>query len=544
MRSLCSFLAALMALFLTSAPAVAEPRPLSESDEAAYRSAFSDVRRGDFAAALDRAGHVSDRSLFGQLQFEILFHRDYVASYVELSAWLTEYSNLADAERAYILAMRRIPPGEVEPRLPATIAARRAYQASVGMGEFREREARHQLNDGFVQRAWEVGQIQGDYWVAGMAAYRLGRFADAFQAFERVAIDPSESGWIRAGAGYWAARSLIHDRRPQQATDYLRLAARWPTTFYGQIAMRQLGSEPLILNAPWMTPAVNTVVYSAPDIDEAAAAEFVRTNATARRVAALAQIGRSEDAIEEFRLAMFNAPTQNERLQWAILGESLAYRLGLERTSQIDAADYPLPDLQPQGGFSLPRGLVYAIARKESRFNPQARSGAGAYGLMQVMPATAAELAGNATLRREPTLLFDPALNMRLGQMYVENVMAMDAIQGDLLRAIVAYNGGPRPVIEARRALGADADSLLIIENIPVSQSRQYVEEVVAAYWIYQRLLGGRLNTLDSVVQGLPLIHLALDRDPPPPPSETPVTVDGVASEQAAAPETTVPTGP
>lgn len=518
MRSLCSAVAALAGLFLMATAAVAEPRPLSEADEAAYRSAFSDVRRGEFAAALDRAGRVSDHTLYGQLQFEILFHRDYVASYGELSAWLNQYGDLADAPRAYALAVRRIPPGESEPRLPPTMAAMRAYQASAGMGEVREREARHQLNDGFIQRAWEVGQIQGDYWVAGMAAYRLGQYADAFQAFERVAIDPSESGWIRAGAGYWAARALIHDRRPQQATDYLRLAARWPTTFYGQIAMRQLGSEPLILNAPWMTPPANTVVYAAPEVDEAAAAAFVAANPVARRVAALAQVGRSEDAIEEFRLAMFNAPTQGERLQWAILGESLAYRLGLERTSQINADDYPMPDLQPQGGFSLPRGLVYAIARKESRFNPQARSGAGAYGLMQVMPATAAELAGNAAFRREPTLLFDPALNMRLGQMYVENVMTMDAIQGDLLRAIVAYNGGPRPVIEARRALGADADSLLIIENIPVSQSRQYVEEVVAAYWIYQRLLGGRLNTLDSVVQGLPLIHLALDRDPVPAP--------------------------
>ncbi|WP_051257278.1 lytic transglycosylase domain-containing protein [Brevundimonas aveniformis] len=534
MRLLSGILAAFVGLALFASNAIAEPRPLNEADEASYRSAFQDVRRGEFASALDRASHLSDRLLLGQLQFEILFHRDYAASFGELSAWLTEYADLADAPRVYTLAMRRIPPGEAEPRLPPGLAASRAYQASVGMGEFREREARHQLNDGFIQRAWEVGQIQGDYWVAGMAAYRLGRYADAFEAFERVAIDPSESGWIRAGAGYWAARSLTQDRRPQQATDYLRLAARWPTTFYGQIAMRQLGAEPLILNAPWITPGPNTVVYGAPEVDEAAAAAFVSSNPAARRVAALAQIGRTEDAIEELRLGTFNAATSDERLQWAILGESLAYRLGLERTSQIDAADYPMPDLQPQGGFSLPRGLVYAIARKESRFNPQARSGAGAYGIMQVMPATAAELSANVAFRREPTLLFDPAINMRLGQAYVERVMAMDAIQGDLLRAIVAYNGGPRPVIEARRALGADADSLLIIENIPVSQSRQYVEEVVAAYWVYQRLLGGRMDTLDAAAQGMPVIHVALDRDPEPPP---PVTTDA-ASEQTASPAT------
>lgn len=517
MRILGGLACALVALTLLGGIARAQPRPLNEADEASYRAAFLDVRRGEFAAALDRVGRVSDRTLYGQLQFEILFHRDYTATFEELSAWLAEYADLADAPRAYALAMRRIPPGAAEPRVPPSIAAARAYQAAAGMAEFREREARHQLNDGFLQRAWEVGQIQGDWWVAGMAAFRLGRYDDAFQAFERVAIDPSESGWIRSGAGYWAARSLIQDRRQEQAADYLRLAARWPATFYGQIAMRQLGAEPLILNAPWITPDENTIVFAPPEVDHSVAAAFAASNPMARRVAALAQIGRSEDAIEELRLASLNAPTPQERLQWAILGESLASQIGLERATLIDAADYPMPDLQPQGGFVIPQGLVYAIARKESRFVPTARSGAGAYGIMQVMPATAAELAGDSVFRRDPTLLFDPAVNMRLGQAYINSVLSMDAIQGDLLRAVVAYNGGPRPVIDARRALGADADSLLIIENIPVSQSRQYVEEVVAAYWIYQRLLGGKLDTLDAVVAGYPIVHLALDYVPPPP---------------------------
>lgn len=538
MRILGGLACVVAALTLFGGVAQAQPRPLSEADEASYRAAFLDVRRGEFSAALDRAGRVSDRALYGQLQFEILFHSDYTASFDELSAWLAEYADLADAPRAYSLAMRRLPPGGVEPRLPPSVAAARAYQATAGMPEFREREARHQLNDGFIQRAWEVGQIQGDWWVAGMAAYRLGRFGDAFQAFERVAIDPSESGWIRSGAGYWAARSLIQDRRQEQAADYLRLAARWPTTFYGQIAMRQLGAEPLILNAPWITPGENTIVFAPPEVDYAAAAAFVAANPHARRVAALAQIGRSEDAIEELRLAVLSAPTSQERLQWAILGESLASQMGLERTAQIDAADYPLPDLQPQGGFVIPQGLVYAIARKESRFVPTARSGAGAYGIMQVMPATAAELAGDSVFRRDPTLLFDPAVNMRLGQAYINSVLSMDAIQGDLLRAVVAYNGGPRPVIDARRALGADADSLLIIENIPVSQSRQYVEEVVAAYWIYQRLLGGKLDTLDAVVAGHPVVHLALDYVPPPPapPAPDPALTLAVTPEAPPAP--------
>lgn len=261
------------------------------------------------------------------------------------------------------------------------------------------------------------------------------------------------------------------------------------------------------------------------------AATFAGSDLRARRTAALAQLGRREEALAELRLGSLGAETSAARLNWATLGESLSYRLGLARATRIDATEYALPDLQPLGGFSTERALVYAICRKETRFNAEARSSAGAYGMMQVMPATASELTGDPLYRREPQALFDPAVNLRLGQNYIEYVMAMEPIQGDLLRAVVAYNGGPGPIYDARRALGPDADSLLMIENIPVAQSRQYVEDVVAAYWIYQRLMGGRLATLDAVVAGDAVIPLVLDRAPIAP---TPAVVDPVESAAAA----------
>ncbi|WP_296815252.1 lytic transglycosylase domain-containing protein [Brevundimonas sp.] len=523
----------LASLLAFASTARAEPRPLSENDEAIYRAAFQDVRMGRFAEGINRARNASDPVLLGQLQFEVLFHRDYTATFEELSAWLAEYADHAQAPRAYALAMRRIPAGASEPRLPLSMAAARAYSVHTGVPEsvLADRAARRSLNDGYLERAWELGGITGDWWVAGMAAYRLGRFEDAFTAFERVAIDASEDIWIRAGAGYWAARSLTEARRPQESTTWLRLAARWPNTFYGQVAMRQLGYEPLILNAPWIPTAENVVVIDAPPIDEIGAATFAGSDLRARRTAALAQLGRREEALAELRLGSLGAETSAARLNWATLGESLSYRLGLARATRIDATEYALPDLQPLGGFSTERALVYAICRKETRFNAEARSSAGAYGMMQVMPATASELTGDPLYRREPQALFDPAVNLRLGQNYIEYVMAMEPIQGDLLRAVVAYNGGPGPIYDARRALGPDADSLLMIENIPVAQSRQYVEDVVAAYWIYQRLMGGRLATLDAVVAGDAVIPLVLDRAPIAP---TPAVVDAVESAAAA----------
>ena len=183
---------------------------------------------------------------------------------------------------------------------------------------------------------------------------------------------------------------------------------------------------------------------------------------------------------------------------------------------EIDALDYPTPVLEPDGGYVIERSLVYAIARKESAFNPRARSGVGAYGMMQVMPTTAAELADDRSFVRDPERLWVPATNLKLGQAYVTKMLNMDAFRGDLLRTVASYNAGPGPMLGALRKLGQDADPLLLIETIDVPQARDYVEKVMAAYWIYQRLAGAPLNSLDAVAGGASLVPMSLDYVPPP----------------------------
>jgi soluble lytic murein transglycosylase-like protein len=148
---------------------------------------------------------------------------------------------------------------------------------------------------------------------------------------------------------------------------------------------------------------------------------------------------------------------------------------------------------------------------------------------MQVMPTTAAELSGDRGFVSDPERLFQPNVNARLGQAYVNRVLSMPAINGDLLRTAASYNAGPGPMVAAVRKLGPDADPLLLIETIDVPQARDYVEKVVAAYWIYQRMNGRPLNTLDAVASGATAISLALDYVPPPP-------VPAPAVEVASAP--------
>ncbi len=503
------------------------PTALSDQDRLSYTTAFDALRRGDLETARNSARQAGDRVLLGQVEFERLFHADHTATFEELAAWLEEYADLPTAQRAYGLAMRRRPDGAPEPRRPTGAFFSRTWDAVAAGGGNAEadpaRAARVALNRDDLPTAVALGEQIGDWWTVGLAAWRMADYSRAFQAFERVAVDPTEDGWTRSGAGVWAARAAGQTGRQDRIQEFLRLSARWPATFYGQIALRQLGQEPVIINVG-PTP-YDAVVQPASLNDEPVGVnqremdEFLRSDGRARRTVALFEVGRRADARDELRNGLRTAGDQTRRL-WTGLARVLGPRLGGSNGSdamRIDAADYPQPDIVPEGGWTLERSLVYAIARKESAFNAEARSPVGAYGLMQVMPTTAAEMTGDRGFVAEPQRLFQPATNVRLGQTYVNRMLARPEFQGDLLRAVASYNAGPGPMLNALRRLGPNPDPLLLIETIDVPQAREYVEKVVAAYWIYQRMAGRPVHTLDAVVAGQPLVPIALDYVAPPP---------------------------
>jgi hypothetical protein len=516
------------------------PTALSNADRLSYTSAFDALRRGDLDAARAAARQANDRVLLGQVEFERLFHPDYAASYEELSAWLQEYADLPCAQRVYALAMRRRPDGAEEPRRPTGAFFSRTWDAVAAAGGNSEADpakaARVALNRDDLQGAIAQGEQIGDWWVVGLAAWRTGDFGKSFQAFERVAADPTEDAWTRAGAGVWAARAAGQSGRQDRIQEFLHLATRWPATFYGQIALRQLGQDPVIVNGgptPYDAVAHTTSLNDEPvGVNQREMDEFLNSEPRARRTVAFFEVGRRMDARDELRNGLRTASDRTRRL-WTGLARVLGPRLGGGGgdVSRIDAAEYPMPDIAPEGGWTLERSLVYAIARKESGFNAEARSPVGAYGLMQVMPTTAAEMTGDRGFVSTPQRLFQPATNVRLGQAYVNRMLARPEFQGDLLRAVSSYNAGPGPMLDALRRLGPNPDPLLLIETIDVPQAREYVEKVVAAYWIYQRMSGGPLNTLDAVVAGQPLVPIGLDYVAPPPVPEQPPELQ-VASMQ------------
>lgn len=499
------------------------PVALSPADRLTYTTAFDALRRGDLELARASARRVQDRVLLGQVEFERLFHADHVATYEELVAWLEEFSDLQSAQRVYTLALSRRPDGAAEPRNPRESGARTWSAVAAAGGRSTEadpaRAARVALNNEDLAGAYTLGVQIGDWWTAGLAAWRLGDFPRALEAFERVAIDPTEDPWVRAGASFWASRSALASGRPDRVTEFLQLSSGWPATFYGQIALRQLGNDAILEGMgprPYLPPMANAglpqnpVAMSARELNA-----FIRSDERARRAVALMEIGRRSEAENELKAGLRTAGSAAHRM-WVGLAGAIAPRIqrGGDDATRIDVTLYATPVLVPDGGYTVEPALVYALARKESGFNPSARSSAGAFGILQVMPTTAAEMTGDRDLVARPNRLLEPGLNLRLGQAYINRMLARPEFQGDILRAVASYNAGPGPMLSALRKLGPNPDPLLLIETIDVPQARDYVEKVVAAYWIYQRMFGGKLYTLDALASGASLVPIMLDYSP------------------------------
>jgi soluble lytic murein transglycosylase-like protein len=482
----------------TPAAADTSLQVLSPADAQRYGQGFAAAGRGDFGAANALTAAVADPCLKGRLAAVRLLNPDYHASYAELSGWLSANADLPEGQRVYDLAMKRRPANAPPPRAPASAGGAtsavslgerisRSLQVRPAAASRAQQAARAAFYEGDAQRAYDLGSASGDRWVAGLAAVRLKRYPDAVRVLESLANDVGESPWVRSGAAYWAARAAAASGDPAKSRTLLKLAARSPDTFYGLIAARELDKTPTTASPD---DAIADVLAAA-NLDKVADAAFVRSDPRARRAAALMQIGLPIQAGEELKTALAGA-SDADRPRLTALALALNAPLGgpdpaKAGWARFDLGSFPTPVLQPLGGFIVDKALVYALVRQESRFNPNAASGS-AYGLMQLTAETAARLAGDPRLRRDPSALRDPGLNLKLGQAYVAKLLA--SAKGDVVRAIAAYNSGPGAVERLAAKMGQDVDSLMLVESMPSGQTRDYVQRVLAYYWTYSQIFG------------------------------------------------------
>ena len=513
--------AALAATFCGSAEA--QVRALSDQDAAIYSSAFRAASQGDFDTAERESAVVRDKSLVGYLQFQKLVWRGARASYDDLKDWLSHYAELPGADRILTLARKLRPDGDPDLKTPSSAAAgvqTDFLPASSGKGL----QARQAYYLGDVQTGYRLAVASGEKWIAGLAAFRMGDYATATENFRAVALDAASNDWLRSGAAYWAARASIAAGEPEMAPDFLAIATRTPWTFYGILAERQLGLEAgadpdaYVLAQAGLAPPPSTdgdvefikadySSVSTPDISR-----LVQSDDRARRAVGLAQIGRTAEAAAELRAGLLGAQSETDRNLWTTLAlqlksETLAQARS-RRSPGFDPNDYPTPDVQPDGGYTVDKALVFAVVRQETRFNAYAVSPKGAMGLMQITPDTAVTVTGDPTI--SPIDLFDAATNLKIGQANLKNLINGPA-HGDMLRALAAYNSGPGGLQKAVSRI-ADGDPLMFMESFPYGETRAYVEKVMANYWIYRRMFGQPCNSIDALASGQDRISPLLDR--------------------------------
>ena len=538
--------AAAAVLMGSAALAQSPPKILSSHDAAVYSAAFIGVRQGEFTALDGLKRHVHDPALIGRLTYLKLMHPDYHADFSELKGWLAKYGDQPDADKVYALAKKRQPGGVLSLMSEATDRDEAGYRSELAKPkstvDVKLQAARDAFyNEGDMAKASRLASQSGERWIGGLAAYRMGQYDAALDRFSALAKDPAQTEWVRSGAAFWAARSAVAAGRPEAAIEHLKLAAKAPYTFYGLIAERQLGLEPAV-KAQGMDMGgedgggIVLVRATAATLSPKAQARLIKSDKRAKRAAAYVQIGQNAEAYEELRLALFSTGSDEGRAKWralaSMLGESLAASAAPVRRNVFDLSTYPSPDLAPLGGYTLERALVYAIVRQESRFNAEAASPAGALGLMQMTPATAALNAGVGQNEMDASLLMDPATNLRLGQDNVTRLL--NQTQGDLLRTIAAYNAGPRGINKLTAAM-PEADSLLLIESLAGAETRDYVQRVMANYWIYRRLFNQPTPTLDAMASGEKIILASSDQSPAPAntPAQPIEPAPAVASEPA-----------
>ncbi len=420
-----------------------------------------------------------------------------------------------------------------------------AARARIAASLFYSGETAQALTLASASAARSGDMLPEAHWIAGLAAWRLKQTDRAARHFEGMAAAGPRSPWKAAAADYWAARALA--RKPgkeKEAAEHLAAAARYPHTFYGLIALRTLDG-------------LEKVHWQAPELTGRQLAAMAAKPAGARAIALL-QAGQRELAGMELQRIDPQGDQLVEQAMVALTDRagvaSLSLRLGNAVAgpdgAPYAAALYPLPHWKPRDGFALDRALVFAVMRQESRFDPRLVSSAGATGLMQILPSTAQHVRErNADIGSDDAsrdALFDPSRNMELGQRYLSELLGMPDIDGNLFLAAAAYNAGPGNLARWRRDLSDITDPLLFIESLSFGETRDYVEKVMANFWIYRLRLGQETASLTAVADGKWPTYTAVEARPtevatrpdplPAVKSAPPVAVETVAERGEASP--------
>ncbi len=501
-----------------------------DHDAALYKKIFALQKAGKITQADKQIAKLKGKTLMGHVLYQRYMHPTaYSSRYSELHKWMENYADLPRAKNIYTLAKKRRQSTEtrrlrkptknkfIAPMREPTMIPGKNFKRSKALTptEIEQLEV-YEAKANIAARAYYAGKFDEAYrlsrevhkkagsyipkasWIYGLTSWRKSKFRPAATAFEVVANSPYASGWESAGGAYWAARSHIRSGRKKQVRQWLAKAATHPRTFYGLMATRALGKE---FEFNWQAPPYTKAAYK-------------RIASTAAGERAIALVNAGQISIAEQELKYVDA-RKSPKLQQALLAYAehvgmpgVSMRLGAivrgEGGTYYDGALYPKGPWKIYSKGQVNKELIHALIRQESRFDPIAKSYSGAAGLMQIMPATAAYVAGQPIYKTDAGRVFleQPEKNLEIGSKYLKDLSSMRSVGGSLFNLLIAYNAGPGNLAKWQRTEPNRSDQLLFVESIPSAETRVYVERVLSNYWIYRLKAGKDTRTLDAIALG------------------------------------------
>jgi soluble lytic murein transglycosylase len=341
-----------------------------------------------------------------------------------------------------------------------------------------------------------VPYVEAEFLAGWLALSFLKEPWKAFEHFERL-YNKAETPISKARGAYWAGRASEKLGHKDIATQWYRTAARHQTVFYGQMAVSALAEEQ---KPPQQVPPERTVRGEAAFI----------TNELTQVAKMMHEAGEWKETTTFLDALGGKAQTPETVMLAAELAKKLEHHHNAVKIAKkalqngIMITDYAYPTLLSyMKGVDTEWALVHGLIRQESQFDMRAQSPVGARGLMQLMPATAAETAKKAGMPHQlDWLVSRPSHNIALGSRYINQMVRR--YDGNYALALAAYNAGPGRVDKWLKAYGdprtGQIDLIDWIEMIPYTETRNYVQRVLESVYVYRLKLRDVQKSVQSPI--------------------------------------------
>ena len=527
---------------------------LADDDAALYAQIFMLQDKEKIDAAKKLENKLTDKFLMNEVLYQRYVSKTYHTRGSELQSWMNKYYDMPGADR--LVKMAKIKKASVRnPALPTIITGKEYIEAAQSetwtvkkyndkttktIDKFRKairsgssKAARKILEDkSFKSRVSEAdygrlaGRLSflyytnGEYelakkwgfvasdakseyglWSMGLLYFKEQKYKEAKKYFGQILDLTQINNARKTEAAFWAGRSADINGDSSEARDYWKIAAARPMSFYGALASTMLGDKP---------------EYEFFD-QECSDEDIVtlREDKYGKKALALIQVGR-KDRAERYLKYLVTAKSSDKMLH-AVNAVSSLYGLpsvsilvsGVMRDRGIleinddiiYSAQYPLPNWEPMGGWSIDRALLLAITKQESGFRQTAKSTVGANGVMQLMPSTAKLVARKNSVKMSEIDMSNPEHNMFLGQQFIVDLLQQDLVQNNIIKMLIAYNAGIGNLAKFEKSFSTK-DPLLYIESFPAYETRYYIKRVMSNLWLYRARLNQPLTALQELAEG------------------------------------------